>query len=196
MVDFTEVKAQYPIDKVVQLLGLEVTKQRNGQLRGCCPIHGGSDARGFVITPSRGLWYCFKGCGGGDQLALISKLRKCSVQQACEWLAGGTSTAIEEHSSGTSSRTPPESDSFEELGYLEPEHDAVVAAGLDIKIAKLIGAGYAPRGTMRGQVLVPIRLRDGSLIGYIGTNEITQPPRWRLPQQKIVQLDPKRVRRS
>src|SRR5438105_3860712 len=89
MVDFTEVKKEFPIEKVVELLGIDVTKQRNGQLRGCCPIHGGNDPRGFVITPSRGLWYCFKGCGGGDQLALISKVNKVSAKEAAEWLTGG-----------------------------------------------------------------------------------------------------------
>jgi len=76
--DFQQIKADNPIEKVAELLGIEVTKQRNGQLRGCCPIHGGNDLRGFVITPAKGLWYCFKSCGGGDQLALIAKVRKIS----------------------------------------------------------------------------------------------------------------------
>jgi DNA primase len=90
-VDFLEVKRDFPIEKVVELLGLEVTKQRNGQMRGCCPVHGGTDPRGFVVTPAKGLWYCFKGdCGGGDQLSLIAKVRKCTVQEAATWLVGGT----------------------------------------------------------------------------------------------------------
>src|SRR5947207_265011 len=96
MVDFAEVKAENPIDKVVELLGIEVTKQRNGQLRGRCPIHGGNDPRGFVITPSKGLWYCFKGCGGGDQLALIAKLKKISPKEAAERLTGDVGGTVQE----------------------------------------------------------------------------------------------------
>src|ERR1700687_2786311 len=92
LVDFAEIKAANPIEKVAELLGIEVTKQRNGQLRGCCPIHGGNDPRGFGITPAKGLWYCFKGCGGGDQLALVAKVKKLSPKEAAEWLVGGTST--------------------------------------------------------------------------------------------------------
>ena len=90
--DFQQVKNDFPIEKVVELLGIEVTKQRNGQLRGNCPIHGGNDPRGFVITPARNLAYCFKGCGGGDQLWLIAKVKDISSKEAAEWLVGGTST--------------------------------------------------------------------------------------------------------
>lgn len=187
--DFQEVKAAYPIEKVVELLGIDVTKQRNGQLRGCCPIHGGNDPRGFVVTPSKGLWFCFKGCGGGDQLALISKLKKISPKEAAEWLAGpvgGTSTPNREPSSGTVR------EQFQPLTYLEAEHEAVIATGLDPEIAQVIGAGYAPRGTMKGQVLLPLRLDSGFLIGYVGVTEVIAPVRWHLPEQKVVKLEQRR----
>ena len=137
MVDFAEVKAAHPIGKVVELLGIEVTKQRNGQLRGCCPIHNGNDPRGFVITPSKGLWYCFKGCGGGDVIALVAKVKDITPKDAAEWLVGDVG--------GTSSRTVPDKDTvpeqFRALDYLEPDHQAVEAVGFDIEVAKALGIG-------------------------------------------------------
>jgi DNA primase len=186
------VKQRFPIEKVVELLGINVVKQKNGQLRGCCPIHSGNDPRGFVVTPDKGLWYCFKACGGGDQIALVAKVRDISPKDAAEWLAvGGTSTRTAE----PSSREPvPESGSFAELAYLEASHEAVVATGLDQEIAALIGAGYAPRGTMKGNVLLPVRLRDGTLIGYVGVQEAIPPPRWNLPTEKVVPLRKQKAR--
>jgi DNA primase len=192
--NFQQIKADFPIEKVVELLALDVTKQRNGQLRGICPIHDGNDPRGFVVTPARNLWYCFKSCGGGDQLALIAKVRKCSPKQAAEWLTGdvgGTSTHRAEPSSGT----VPESGSFLPLTYLEADHEAVTAVGLEPEIAELIGAGYAPRGTMKGSVLVPIRLPTGELIGYLGVTECLTPQKWHLPTQKVVSF-PKKARQQ
>ena len=58
----------------------------------------------------------------------------------------------------------------------------------DTDVAELVGAGYAPRGTMKGNVLIPIRLKDGFLIGYVGITELLCPPRWHLPEQKVVHL--------
>lgn len=179
--DFQQVKNDFPIEKVVELLGIEVTKQRNGQLRGNCPIHGGNDPRGFVITPARNLAYCFKGCGGGDQLWLIAKVKDISSKEAAEWLVGGTST-----------RTVPDREQspeqFQPLDYLEPDHQAVEAVGFDPEIAAAAGIGFAGRGTMKGTVAVPVRLSDGTLIGYIGIIEATLPNRWHLPNPKVVPL--------
>ena len=63
-----------------------------------------------------------------------------------------------------------------------------MATGLGTEIAVAIGAGYAPRGTMRGNVLIPIRLASGELIGYVGVQEIIPPPRWNLPKTNVVAL--------
>jgi DNA primase len=190
LVDFAEVKSANPIEKVVALLNIEVTKQRNGQLRGCCPIHGGNDPRGFVITPAKGLWYCFKGCGGGDGIALVAKVKKISPKEAAEWLSvGGT---VQEP---VPDRVPvPQSGSgFKELDYLEPDHAAVDAVGFDVETAKALGIGHAPKGILRGTVAIPIRLSDGTLAGYIGITEALLPSRWHLPTQKVVPLRPKKM---
>jgi DNA primase len=185
MIDFAEVKAANPIEKVVELLGIEVVKQRNGQLRGCCPIHDGNDPRGFVITPAKGLWYCFKGCGGGDQLALIAKVKDITPKEAAEWLVGGTSPR-------TVPDREPVPEQFQPLDYLDPEHEAVDAVGFPADVAQAVGIGYAPKGTLKGTVAIPIRLPDGRLIGYAGIIEATLPSTWHLTS-KVVRLRPKKT---
>ena len=201
MLDFADIKRQYPIEKVIELLGLDLTKQKNGQLRGGCPIHGGNDPRGFVVTPStcppmgkkqmNNCAYCFKCEEGGDALWLISKVRKISAKAAAEWLVGDVG--------GTEKREKVETTDDQATGgmtpldYLDPEHEAVMATGLDPEIAALIGAGYAPKGTMRGQVLLPVRLPTGELIGYLGVEEVVEPTKWQLPDPKVVKLRPKQA---
>jgi hypothetical protein len=74
-IDFAAVKAAASIHQVaVSMLKLTLT-QRGDQYRGACPIHQGTNPRGFVVTASKGLWFCFDGCGGGDQIELVSRLR-------------------------------------------------------------------------------------------------------------------------
>jgi hypothetical protein len=72
--DFNELKSRVSIEQVLQLLGITL-KQHNSQMRGCCPIHRGTDQRGFVVTPAKGLYYCFGGCGGGDMMRRYDKAR-------------------------------------------------------------------------------------------------------------------------
>ena len=54
--------------------------------------------------------------------------------------------------------------SLQPLTYLEPDHDLVQAAGLDAETARAFGAGYAPKGIMRGRLAIPIHDWQGTLI--------------------------------
>jgi DNA primase len=87
--DFAELKAKVSITDVLSILNIDLqrVKQHGDQLRGTCPIHGGDNPRGFVITPGKGLWFCFSGCGGGDVIALVAKVRQLSIKDAAEWIA-------------------------------------------------------------------------------------------------------------
>jgi len=64
------------------------------------------------------------------------------------------------------------------LDYLIHDHEAVVALGIEPEDAKRLGCGYAPRGLMKGTVAWPVRLSDGTLVGYVGCNDVILPPRW------------------
>lgn len=171
-IDFEEVKAANPIGDVAERLGLEL-KKSGYQLRGPCPSGEGGE-RALVITPNKGVWYSFALERGGDVLALVQLVNNCSTKEAAEFLSG--TVPLEK-------RKPPQQSKgergFRPLDYLQPDHAAVEALGLD-EIAETIGLGYAPRGIMKGKVAVPIRTDDGTLIGYIGIEEATVPPRWDL----------------
>jgi DNA primase len=64
-VDFAELRSEVDIVQVLDMLGVPV-RPEGEQLRGCCPICKSGSDRGFVVTPAKGLWFCFGKCGGGD----------------------------------------------------------------------------------------------------------------------------------
>ena len=169
-VDFAAIKEAVPIQKVCEWLGIKL-KPSGNQYRASCPIHNGEDPRGFVITPSKGLFFCFGGCGGGDVIELVAKMKDLDHKSAASLIA--------EHFGLSKKETPkrePIEDGMSPLDYLQHEHDAVVAVGFDTEVAKALGVGYAPKGMMRGTVAVPIRNQDGVLVGYIGITEAKLPP--------------------
>ena len=173
-IDFEAVKADNPIADVAERLGLELKKTGN-QLRGPCPSGEGGE-RGFVITPAKGVWYSFGLQQGGDVQALVELVNGCSTKEAAQFLAGET-VPVEKRTK----RQPKESGSergFRPLDYLEPDHPAVEALGMEPEDAERLGIGYAPRGTLRGTVAVPVRLEDGTLSGYVGVTEAKLPPKW------------------
>jgi DNA primase len=176
-IPFDELKQRYTIEQVAQLLDLSL--KRSGEtFRGPCPACGSGGERAIVITPSKGLFFCWAGHEGGDLIALAAHIRKTDAKGAAEWLARDTDNGRKENST---KGTVPGTDDVRGLKPLELEHDhiAVETLGLTAEDAAALGIGYAGRGIMRGFVAVPIRLEDGTLAGYIGVREIAKlPPRW------------------
>lgn len=75
---------------LAQKAGASLT-HRGNEWRGACPIHGGDNESGFVISEKDGreLWYCFtKECGGGDAIDFVKVWRGWDFKQACEFLGG------------------------------------------------------------------------------------------------------------
>ena len=171
-IDFEEVKAANPIAEVAERLGLELKKAGNA-LRGPCPSGEGGE-RALAITPSKGVWYSFGLNKGGDVLALVQLIHDCTTKEAAQFLSG---TAPLEKAEKPSPERGGER-GFAPLDYLQADHPAIEALGLEPEEAETLGIGYAPRGTMRGKVAVPIRTEGGSLAGYIGITEAKLPPKW------------------
>jgi hypothetical protein len=172
-VDFADIKTRLTIEKVAELLGLQL-KQSNNALRGPCPVCASGGDRAIVITPAKGVFFCFAAREGGDLIALAAHIRKVDVKDAAAWLDGGTVPSKKE---GSGNQVPPKGNSsLEPLAYLEHEHVAVEALGFAAEDAKALGIGYCPKGIMRGTVAVPVRLEDGTLAGYIGITEAKLPP--------------------
>ena len=54
------------------------------------------------------------------------------------------------------------------LDYLVHEHPVIEVLGLSAVTMEALGGGFAPRGTMLGRVCIPLRMEDGTLVGYLG----------------------------
>ncbi|MEM0989695.1 MAG: CHC2 zinc finger domain-containing protein [Pseudomonadota bacterium] len=171
--DFDAIKADHPIGEVADRLGLDL-KRSGKQMRGKCPVCEGSGDRNLVITPEKGVYYCFSDGKGGDVIALVAHVKGLGAKEAAAWIAGDTCQQ---------SKTDPKEKKgsergFKPLDYLDSEHEAVLAVGFEPNDAQALGVGYAPRGVLRGTVAVPIRNDDVSIAGYIGITEAKLPPKW------------------
>src|ERR1039458_321419 len=85
-IDFKALKASVSIEDAANLLKLTL-KAEKAQLRGACPACGNDDERILVITPARGLFYCFEAKIGGDCFALVQHITGLEVQDAAHFLA-------------------------------------------------------------------------------------------------------------
>ena len=175
-VDFATVKEQVPIEQAIERLGLSL-KQRNGQWRGPCPACQSGGERALVVTPAKRAFYCFGGRVGGDVIAFAAHVRECSMKAAAEFLSEGNSTNANTSTvsrNSTRSETVPEERSKEDvrnlrpLTYLQPGHETVLELGLEEDTCLSFGAGYAPKGIMRGRLAIPIHDWNGNLVAYCG----------------------------
>jgi CHC2 zinc finger len=168
MVDFQDLKARVSIEQIVQMLGL--TMKKNGQqLRGpCTACRSGGDRALAVNTGNK--YFCFSEKKGGDQISLAAHILGVDVKQAAERIADHFKVETQHRSSTNSTPQAPrqKTEGCPELDYLDPIDDAVEAVGLPPAVADLIGAGFASKGTQRGRVLVPLRTKEGDLLGYMG----------------------------
>jgi DNA primase len=161
-VDFRNVRDNVQIDRVAAWLGIKLTRRFMGeQLRAECPIHGGGK-RALVITPSKNAFYCFAPeCRkGGDAIELTAKVRRISAREAA--------LALQAHFLDYHRKIGTADNPLHKIDYLQHEHEAVQALGISADVARMLGIGYAPKGTMIKRVLFPMRSEDGKLVGYIG----------------------------
>jgi DNA primase len=74
-VDFKAIKAAVSIEDAANLLKLPL-KKSGAQLRSACPACSNDDERTIVLTPSRGLFYCFDAKVGGDLTRCFAYYRR------------------------------------------------------------------------------------------------------------------------
>lgn len=174
-VDFAKLKERVKIEDAAQFLGLRMT--RSGEaLRGPCPACKSSGDRALVVTPGKGVFYCFASRKGGDAISLVAHIRDIPVRDAGQALAQGFGTVpVPRPDNGTvpgpagTVPVPPEQKAgLNPLTYLQAEHEAVQALGVSPATAEAFGAGYAPKGIMRGRFAVPIHSKDAILLAYVG----------------------------
>lgn len=172
-IDFQEIKKTVTVEQGVALLGLQL-KPSGVQLRGPCPACNAGGDRALVITPAKQAFYCFGLGQGGDVIALVAHIKGLPMREAAAFLAGsGLDQPAPSGSSGqvrTPGATVPENKKagLNPLTYLLPEHPAVQALGISPETCSHFGAGYAPKGIMRGRLAIPIHDPKGELVAYCG----------------------------
>ena len=189
-IDFADLKASVSIVDVLRLLNV-ATKPDGDRLRACCPIHKGTDPRGFVVTPSKGLWYCFGGCKGGDMIALVAKVRLCTQKEAAQFIAEGTGTSSGNGTvprAGNSSPQPQAKEErrrgFDAEAYakgLDPAHAALAPLEIAPETLREWKAGYSTSGVNRGRLALPIINKYGVIVGYAGRAVGEETPRLVFP---------------
>ncbi|HEV7514510.1 MAG TPA: CHC2 zinc finger domain-containing protein [Candidatus Acidoferrum sp.] len=189
-IDFAQLKEQVSIAQCVQMLDLRM--KGNDQLRSACPQCRAGGERSLAVNVSKSSYYCFSEGKGGDQIALVAHIRGVSQREAALEMAEHFRVATPKQEE-TPKPQPTTAGGMKPLDYLEHSHDAVQVLGFDAEIAEALGIGYASKGLMRGTIAVPIRLEDGTLVGYIGLTEIEKmPSKWQLPVSNVVTI-PKRT---
>ena len=101
--ELDRIKAEVPIQRVLEARGIELKKHGAKDLACLCPLHG-EDTPSFVVTPEKMLWHCF-GCErGGDVLSLTQQLEGISFRQAVELLRAGYPSGVVTTSSSSGRR--------------------------------------------------------------------------------------------
>lgn len=79
------IKREVALTDLCAEYGIELTGSGKNLL-GKCPFHE-DDEPSFAVTPSKNLWNCLAGCGGGDNIKLVMMMEKVSFRRAAEKLA-------------------------------------------------------------------------------------------------------------
>jgi DNA primase len=202
-VDFAAIKAAVSIEDAANILKL-TTKKNGNQLRSSCPACKPDDERILVITPARGLFYCFDAKIGGDCIALVQHITGLDAKDAASYLApqerkadkapGPTRRVEKQEKSATTNGQ--RNASYVQKGEKvdRPFDPAAFASKLSFtdEVAELgISEEDATRlqiGFTRGKVYFPVRNEDGSISGFIGfaDGQLKMPPQW--IQTNVVKL--------
>ena len=79
------IKREVALEDLCRDYGIELNGSGKNLL-GKCPFHE-DDEPSFAVTPSKNLWNCLAGCGGGDNIKLVMNVEKISFRRAAEKLA-------------------------------------------------------------------------------------------------------------
>ena len=187
MIDFKSLKESVGIEEVARgFLHLTITEDKEDTIRAVCPSCESSDQRAIIITPSKGLFYCFKAKTGGDLISLVSHCHGLTVRDSGEVLAKvymGTSWK-EEPKAEPKPIAPEEKGGFNPLKYIETlrtEQEDVSEFGIIAELCEEVGGmGFCTKGINRGKLTIPLRREDGSIVAFIGVSgDVSAPKKWR-----------------
>jgi DNA primase len=168
--DFKAIKAAVFIEDAANLLKLTL-KKSGAQFRAACPACRNDDERTIVLTPARGLFYCFDAKVGGDCLALVQHITGLEVQEAAQFLAPQEATVppaptrrVEKQEKSATKKDV----AFDPVKFAASLAYSENVAALGISEAD---AETMAIGEKRGKVYVPVRWPSGSIAGWQYTDE-------------------------
>lgn len=189
-ISFEEVKRSVSMEQVLGHLSISGLKRRNArQRKGTCPFCKGIDC--FVVTADggrekTGAFNCFKCPAGGDQIELVSLSRGnprkdpqgtlAAARELHEKFLAGSDRAARDNSRDASPQPNREKDRERRSGFdpeayartLDPAHEALAPLGIEVETLRQWNAGYASSGVNRGRLALPVTLKEGRVIGYMG----------------------------
>jgi hypothetical protein len=103
-VDFAELRRAVPLSLIISHYGLDAELKRVGSsLRGCCPIHKGTNPAQFVVDLRKGVWRCFGDCDrGGGSLELVAEIEHLALRDAAVVIAQRFNVASQNRARGHS----------------------------------------------------------------------------------------------
>src|SRR5665213_2152405 len=176
-VDFAELKTRVSIEQAMPMLGLTLTLHGN-QYRGACPVCKTGGDRALIVTPAKGLFYCFAKKTGGDVIALTAHIRGASVKDAADELNRAFGTV--QNSTGTVSKfraTAPQAQEARKQPAFDPEayaarldasHASLAPLGISAETLKEWKEAYSSTCTNRGRPAIALPDRDGNILGFAG----------------------------
>jgi DNA primase len=189
-VDFAELKTRVSIEQAMQMLGLKLVLHSN-QYRGVCPACKTGGDRALIVTPAKGLFYCFAKKTGGDVIALTAHIRGSSVKDAAEELncafgtvQNGTSTVSKSRATAPQAQEAKKQPAFDPEAYaarLDASHASLAPLGLSAETLKAWKAGHASSGTNRGRLAIALHDREGNVLGFAGRSLGDEQPSLTIP---------------
>jgi hypothetical protein len=85
--ELERIKSQVDLADLCRDYGIELKRMGPDNLMGRCPFHE-DHTPSFGVTPSKNLWNCLAGCGGGDVIQLVMRKEEVSFRHAVEVLRG------------------------------------------------------------------------------------------------------------
>ena len=83
--ELARLKCEVSVAVLCRDYGIELKQMGPDNLMGRCPFHA-DKTPSFGVTPSKNLWNCLAGCGGGDTIQLVMKKEGVSFRHAVEIL--------------------------------------------------------------------------------------------------------------
>ena len=191
-VDFKAVRAAVSFKQVLDFYGVEYKEKGADQIQCYCPLPSGHDGErrspSFSVNKTKGIFQCFGCKAKGNIIDFVTLMDNRDVRDGNDALRSARFLQKEFIGvSGNETRTSKpqkpvsKTDSSKKkkgsvvvnapltftLKNLDSAHEFLVKREFD-DIASEMGAGYCSKGLMKGRIAIPIKNKDGLLVGYAG----------------------------